>query len=397
MEPTKLVEISSDSDLDGGDTLKQSIPSGHDSFDIDSSSDLDPNEIVKEIPIYLSQQLSNKLYAVQFPVRPRANPYVGKNTPREARYKPQSDKLELDIPLQTNSLWYNRDRGEELMLGLNDKEAQTIYDRTWKRDQPDGLLDKQTLQSTVVPPQANYWMGVMKDGGLHLTPVRATLQLRPGLKYLDKIDEKNKNANKKAQVLEEEEFTNVKSTNDDPGVGSSKSRGAGKGKNATADKTADKSMLKKNSRPKSQGLGEEDTWMKMKYCDDESIETSDIFDRIYAVRTDSLVCKTTSMNEYLDQISAFSKEFNGTTPNPEESRQSYDIYQYDRIPTSDLTSSPVDTVSARLQLNDAAKAASGNPKSQGHRGAKVSRGSRGTTRGGASRGKKGPVQRGRGN
>ncbi|CAG8439639.1 6482_t:CDS:2 [Diversispora eburnea] len=223
---------------------------------------LDPNEIIKEIPIYLSQQLSNKLYIVQFPVRPRSNPYVGKNTPREARYKPQTNKLELDIPLQTNSLWYNRDRGEELMLGLNEKEAQTIYDRTWKRgDQTDGLLDKQTLQSTIVPPQANYWMGVMKD----------------------------------AQVLEEEgnlnDLKGVKSMNtDDPG-------------NAATESNSDKSILKKHARPKSQQrVGEEEIWMKMRYCDMESIETSNLFDQLITINNDPLICKTANMNEYLDRI-----------------------------------------------------------------------------------------------
>lgn len=175
-----IVEISSDSHSDTDDNCLKEPLNNQDTtlFNLSNQSetsnnlnnlnnlvDPDPNEIIKEIPIYLSQRLSNKIYIVQFPVRPRANPYVGKNIPREARYKPQTDKLELDIPLQTNSLWYNRDRGEELMLGLNDKEVQTIYDRTWKRgDQTDGLLDKQTLQSTIVPPQANYWIGMMKDG-----------------------------------------------------------------------------------------------------------------------------------------------------------------------------------------------------------------------------------------
>src|SRR6266542_448599 len=129
----------------------------------DSDSELDPNDIVQDIPIYLSQQLANELYIIQYPVRPRTNPYVGNNIPREARFKQLSQKLELDIPLQTNSQWYNRDRGEDLALGLNDKEARTIYDRSWRRDRNDGLLDKQTLQSTIVQPQANYWMGVIKD------------------------------------------------------------------------------------------------------------------------------------------------------------------------------------------------------------------------------------------
>ncbi|CAG8632948.1 4331_t:CDS:2, partial [Scutellospora calospora] len=199
-----------------------------------------------------------------------------KNTPREARFKPHSKKLELDIPLQTTSQWYDRDRGAELALGLNDKEARTIYDRTWRLDPYDGLLDKQTLQSTIVPPQATYWMGTMKQNALHLTPVHETLQLRPGLKYHDKIDEKNRNANKKAQALEEEdsisELKSARMASDDQSVVSSKLRGPGKGKlpmNSITDKSTDKSLLKKNTRPKLQRLGEEESWIKMRYYDVE--------------------------------------------------------------------------------------------------------------------------------
>ncbi|RHZ76653.1 hypothetical protein Glove_194g23 [Diversispora epigaea] len=362
---------------------------------------LDPNEIIKEIPIYLSQQLSNKLYVVQFPVRPRANPYVGKNTPREARYKPQTNKLELDIPLQTNSLWYNRDRGEELMLGLNEKEAQTIYDRTWKRgDQTDGLLDKQTLQSTIVPPQANYWMGVMKDDGLHLTPIHATLQLRPGLKYLDKIDEKNKNANKKAQVLEEEGNLNdskgVKSMNtDDPGVGSSKSKNSGKGKtlgNATTESNSDKSILKKHARPKSQQrVGEEEIWMKLRYCDMESIETSNIFDQLITINTDPLICKTANMNEYLDRISSFPPEINNDN-NDDDSN----LEQTQELMTTHPQFNRSSIVSDQIATNNPVTATTFGAKSQpinntknpnNTRGKGTTRGARGSR---GSRGKKNP-------
>ncbi|CAG8780500.1 22955_t:CDS:2, partial [Gigaspora margarita] len=243
-------------------------------IELDEEEDNDPDKIMCEIPVYLSQKLTNKLFIVQHPVRPRANPYIGKNTPREARFKPHSQKLELDIPLQTTSQWYDRDRGAELALGLNDKEARTIYDRTWRLDQYDGLLDKQTLQSTIVPPQSTYWMGAMKDNALHLTPVHATLQLRPGLKYHDKIDEKNRNANKKAQVLEEEDSINeLKSSrmaSDDQNIVSNKAKGHGKGK------------------------------LPM------SIETDEIFNQIRTIQTDPLVCTTTDLNEYLDKISASS-------------------------------------------------------------------------------------------
>lgn len=37
---------------------------------------------------------------------------------------------------------------------------------------------------------------------LHLTPINTTIQLRPGFKYIDKIDEKWKAANKRIQDVE---------------------------------------------------------------------------------------------------------------------------------------------------------------------------------------------------
>ena len=42
-------------------------------------------------------------------------------------------------------------------------------------------------------------------GELHLTPVHSTVQMRPAFKYIDKIDEKFKAANKRIQDVEKEE------------------------------------------------------------------------------------------------------------------------------------------------------------------------------------------------
>jgi len=133
-------------------------------------STTDP-DVLQEIPIYFSRQLANKLSLLQYPVRPRAHPYTASHVPLEARLKPKSQVLELDIPLQPNATWYNRDRGRELALGLNDKEAKTIYDKDdWDFDDDDtsreheNLMHKQTLTATIIPAQANYMIGVMHNG-----------------------------------------------------------------------------------------------------------------------------------------------------------------------------------------------------------------------------------------
>ncbi|CAJ0651074.1 15067_t:CDS:2 [Entrophospora sp. SA101] len=96
-----------------------------------SEPNLDSNDIVQEIPIFLSQQLSNNLYIVQHPVRPHNNPYTGINAPCEARFKQDSVKLELDIP--PNSSHYDDDETSSIKSGathdLVDEEIALIFSK----------------------------------------------------------------------------------------------------------------------------------------------------------------------------------------------------------------------------------------------------------------------------
>lgn len=64
------------------------------------------------------------------------------------------------------------------------------------------------------------------SGALHLTPVNDTFQLRPGLKYLDKIDEKHKTANKKSN--EEELEKDKQGSGEDEFVQNIPTKGKGK-------------------------------------------------------------------------------------------------------------------------------------------------------------------------
>jgi DNA replication protein DnaD len=49
---------------------------------------------------------------------------------------------------------------------------------------------------------------------LHITPISTTVQLRPGFKYIDKIDEKWKAANKRIQDVEKQEEKKKTPTNE---------------------------------------------------------------------------------------------------------------------------------------------------------------------------------------
>ncbi|KAJ2758929.1 hypothetical protein IWQ56_005871 [Coemansia nantahalensis] len=148
---------------------------------------LPDDEIVAEIPVYLTQKLEKQLHLLQYPqkigdVRP------GELLPRAARVKPIHGQIELDIPLDVHSPMYNKRRGAELGEGIAD----------------DGrLLDTTTLVSVNIPRSSDYLAGLMHNGELHLTAIDKVTQLRPSLKYLDRIAEKDQ-ASRKADDSDDE-------------------------------------------------------------------------------------------------------------------------------------------------------------------------------------------------
>ncbi len=98
------------------------------------------DEVVKVIDVYLTQEASNNLYLLQYPLRPTWRPYDRKNI-EEVRFKAKSKKLEFDF-------------------GLTEEEIMTYYDT----NQLDSGKKTFTLSSKVVPAQTNYVLGVLKSG-----------------------------------------------------------------------------------------------------------------------------------------------------------------------------------------------------------------------------------------
>lgn len=122
------------------------------------------DELVKEIPVYLSQRLAKYLYLFQYPVRAAALPYSEGSGPSKARIKPLSQLIELELPVDTNASQYNKERGEELAMGMNDKALRTALDDEPDDDEKRELLDKQTLVSSLIPNATNYLAGVLRNG-----------------------------------------------------------------------------------------------------------------------------------------------------------------------------------------------------------------------------------------
>ncbi|KAG1440069.1 hypothetical protein G6F56_012057 [Rhizopus delemar] len=261
------------------------------------------DEILAEYPVYLNNELSKYLYLFQYPMR--SSPFNGRTGPTAARLKPHSKMVEVDLPLDTRSASYSTERGEDFAMGLNDKTIKTAYDRRMEEHEEElggfynktpkkteeELLDKMTLTSTSIPSQTKYAVGMIRNQELHLTPINTTVQLRPGFKYIDKIDDKWKAANKRIQDVEkQEEKKKVAETNQAQSV-------------QVSVKNVERSgNIRKNQYSMAVKNADEEDWQPIAYYDEYSLQAEKVSEKLYAVNREELQC-TTSNEEYLDQLS----------------------------------------------------------------------------------------------
>lgn len=146
-------------------------------------TEVEDDEVVKEVDIYLSKQLAQNLYLLQYPVRPAHLPYDDV-THLAARVKPQHAKVELELAVETASTNYCGSKGEQIAInvdGPNPDQEKAFFST--------GRMDKQVLSSSSAGVSAaRYVAGIYKGGELHVTPLKAIVQFRPCFSYLDKVD-----------------------------------------------------------------------------------------------------------------------------------------------------------------------------------------------------------------
>ncbi|CEP08103.1 hypothetical protein [Parasitella parasitica] len=262
------------------------------------------DEVLAEYPIYLTTELSKYLYMFQYPMR--SIPFTVKTGPSAARLKPKAKMVELDLPLDTRSTNYSTERGEDFAMGLNDKTIKTAYDRRMEEHEEElmghnykaprkeeELLDKMTLTSINVPSQTKYVVGVIRDEELHLTPVNTTIQLRPGFKYIDKIDEKWKAANKRIQDVEKQE---EKKRETDANTAQTVQ--------VSVKNTEREGNLRRNLYSMAVRNAEEEDWQPIVYYDEHSLQAEKVSEKLYSTTKETLTCKTTNA-DYLDQLSGY--------------------------------------------------------------------------------------------
>ncbi|XP_053327192.1 DNA-directed RNA polymerase III subunit RPC5 [Spea bombifrons] len=144
----------------------------------------DDDPIIQEIDVFLAKSLAEKLYLLQYPVRPSLMTYD--STPHlSARIKPKQQKVEIDMAINTMSPNYCRSKGEQIALNVDG----TCIDETSTYSTK--LMDKQTFSSIQAASNTSrYAAAVYRKGEIHVTPLHGILQMRPSFTYLDKADSK---------------------------------------------------------------------------------------------------------------------------------------------------------------------------------------------------------------
>ncbi|KAJ1830710.1 hypothetical protein IWW55_000905 [Coemansia sp. RSA 2706] len=230
-----------------------------------------PNdEILVEVPVYLTQKLAKQLHLLQYPQK-NSTVRKGELNPRDARIKPVHGQLELDIPLDVDSPMYNDERGRELGGGLG----------TGRR------LDITTLGSVDIPKNSDYLAGVIHHGELHLTNIAKVTQLRPSLKYLDRLAEKK---------LAESKIDDYEEPDDEKDA-----------KTQTIQVTVRSAQAEEALRQQQHSIAfiqkklEEEPWSRLSYYDVGTSESVSKCGKLVATNREPLVCRTTP-DEYLTSV-----------------------------------------------------------------------------------------------
>lgn len=168
--------------------------------------DSDADEIVEEIPIYLSKHLQH-LALYQFTSR-KANDQLDRSHVVSSTVKPLNQEARLEFALDTRSSHYDAFKGDQFAIAADGQKAAggNAAAASTGRTFPDGRMDRQAFVSTrPIENTDRFLVGMLHDKELHMTPLGGgILQMRPSFSYFDKSDVRNR-AEKKAENDEDME------------------------------------------------------------------------------------------------------------------------------------------------------------------------------------------------
>lgn len=171
--PPGLPPMDLDSDMEEEEDDEEPLVYKHQDDEEEDEEEDDDNVIVREIDVYLSPELANKLHLIQFPLQRQPPALHNKHTqdqpdrPQAARIKPQHCMIELEYTTNTET---HQDYNGQFALSKRIFASQTIPVSTHM------ALGKMVISSEGTGEAVS---------GLHLVPLTRIMQMRPSFHHVN--------------------------------------------------------------------------------------------------------------------------------------------------------------------------------------------------------------------
>lgn len=155
-----------------------------------NATKMENDPVVKEIPVFLSKTLADKLYLVQYPA------YItdgyANATILKTSIKPENKKINMEFAIDTlNEQSYDSNMGKQMALIVD--KSKKDEDKIFNSE----LMDKIVLTSErTLSDCSNFAIGVFQDDELHITPLKGMLHMKLQCDYLDENDKRSKDGAK---------------------------------------------------------------------------------------------------------------------------------------------------------------------------------------------------------
>lgn len=244
--------------------------------------------VVKEIDVYLNKSLDNKIYILQYPIRPQ-DKNIEDSSFLSAKIKPKINKVELDIGLDTQNENYSKVKGEQFALNVDGKQIVQKKSNSRKQEPnsfyKSNLMDKQILTSTnATLGQMNrlYHLGLLHDESLHLNSIQAILQMKPSFEYFDLVDKKNKD-------MKESKETSEMDADTEEDLESELEK-------------AELVTMKYSNYSNKPAVEPEQNWTNLEYCDQNSHYSKRLKENLYCKNKQELVKLNITNEEFISRL-----------------------------------------------------------------------------------------------
>jgi len=229
-----------------------------------------------------------------------------------ARIKPQNQRLEIHVPVDTRPEVCNLQKSKELGAARADDDGEKNQNRKEKREDEELRLSETRLKSEEITHKGVPVFGIVRDGKLYLHPISQTHQFRPTLTYLDILSRKNKRNRGADSDSDSDDGPPPDPDEIAPAVPLKKEKkaaGEAKEVHVSARKSDDQSGLGAQGSLSAVRremlhiirLEEEEQWENLAFCNVTSTQSSDVFESLFSGDDQVLECRT-NMATFLKDI-----------------------------------------------------------------------------------------------